>query len=81
MKGCKTSQESGKYTLNQSNQKTLRIKNSAEPTALRNAGKSTARGYNAPCFVGMVHFLRMSIDAYGSMGTEGTAKTFPISCH
>ena len=26
MKGCKTSQESGKYTLNQSNQKTLRIK-------------------------------------------------------
>ena len=38
-------------------------------------GKSTARGYNAPCFVGMVHFLRLSINTRGTMGTERTKES------
>lgn len=39
------------------------------------SGKSTARGYNAPCFVGMVHFLRLSINTRGTMGTERTKES------
>lgn len=39
------------------------------------SGKSTAHGYNAPCFVGMVHFLRLSICTRGTMGTERTKES------
>ena len=38
--------------------------------------KSAACGYNAPCLKGMVHFLRLSMDAYGTMETERTAVPF-----
>ena len=41
----------------------------------QSGGKSTARGYNAPCFVGMVHFLRLSINTRGTMGTERTKES------
>lgn len=35
-------------------------------------GKPTVRGYNAPCFEGMVHFWGLSIDIHRTMGTEWT---------
>ena len=46
----------------------------------QSGGKSTARGYNATCFVGIVHFLRFSTDDYGTMGTEGTKESMPLTC-
>ena len=41
-------------------------------------GKSTARGYNAPCFAGVVHFCGVRPNAPGQWGQAGqNAECFP----
>lgn len=42
------------------------------------SGKSTVRGYNAPCFAGVVHFCGVRPDAPGQWGQKGQNITYFI---